>query len=326
MSYEIVRKLRDANRNKILKEELLSESFLREAEEDEEEDLEMDAPEDAVEDEEEEPIKRTILKRPDDGGEEDFEEEPETPVEDEPEETEDTSDEAEDDVEKSVNPLDNPYAVNHQIGDKVAISYLNGTKSDLHGTIEGYDKEGFYRIKWAGGLTTNGITDVALASMVDKKNECVCGSTKFVNEGKSIVCDKCGRIITETVDPLTKADKARPKGKKLIRSEAHPMSTSLSEKTVQDTIRSAFKRSMNENDDSTSVFDNLTSELSNLFWTRKEEMLEDIRSLGYDVLEADAEYVIVETEDDEGEEYVLKIPVGGTSRTMTLDFDRAKEI
>lgn len=128
-----------------------------------------------------------------------------------------------------VNPLDNNYAVNYTLGDEVVLTYANGTNSDLVGHVEGYDKEGFYRVKWDSGLTTNGITDIALADFVSSKKEsrCICGCDDLITEGRYVVCDNCGRRIREAtkMDHLTVLDKQRPKGKRMIRSEAHPMST-----------------------------------------------------------------------------------------------------
>lgn len=345
------------------------------------------------------------------------------------------------------NPLDNPYAVNYSIGTKVALSYANGTKSKLTGTIEGYDREGFYRIKWANGKVTRGITDISLADLVDEEiseSKCVCGSTKFVNESNKLVCDECGRLLrtvyegnsnegyimwvpshrtgsrkdydfdnfeeaikaavnkalnsggytidvetlkgrklifqavayyfrdtatltttvgkysftpeinrfkdfiaperiikdildkanatimntnNESNDPLTNADSSRPKGKRMIRSEAHPISTSL-----DDSIRNAFrgKKKITEEEDTEEYiagpFDSLVKKLRGEFWTRTAEMLDDIAALGYEVLDSNAEYVLVSNEDEEGEEHQLQIPVGGTSRTMYLDFDKSREV
>lgn len=235
-------------------------------------------------------------------------------------------------AENSNNPLDNPYAVGYTMGDSVVLSYNDGTNSEMEGTIEGYDKEGFYRVKWNNGLLTNGMTDAAIASLIDHQdeNKCICGSDHIVAEGKSLVCDKCGRVIKESID-LPDADKTR---KKKIRSEVHPMSTSIPEcdnpkRSIRDSIRDAFKKKVNEDWDDEEgededVFARLRSNLDREFWTRLPELVSDIEDLGYDVYEANAEYVVVAAEDDEGEEQQLYIPIGGTSRTMTLDFDRAR--
>lgn len=239
--------------------------------------------------------------------------------------------------EEYPNPLDNKYAVKFPLGQEVVLTFANGTNTDLAGIIEGYDTEGFYRIKWNNGLTTNGMTDIAIAEMLvdTEESTCVCGSTEFVTEGKETVCDVCGRKIErkrENLDQLTLADKSRPKGKRLIRSEAHPMSTaekpniSESDTKLGDSIRNAFsKKKMikeSEEDYDYTLLDTLKGE----FWSRQSEMLDDIKALGYEVLEANDEYVIVwlEDEDEEREGKELQIPIGGTARTMTLDFDRAR--
>ena len=176
-------------------------------------------------------------------------------------------------------------------------------------------------------MTTNGITDLALSDLITTKHEsekCVCGSTKFVNEDKYLVCDKCGRRIRESTDPLTLADKSRPKGKKLIRSEAHPTSTVL-KPPISESIRKAFKRSMKESNEEDIAFYKL-KELEGGFWTRLPELKEDIEDLGYTVDEINQEYVVVSTTDDEDKDYGLLVPITGTSRTMTLDLDRARSV
>lgn len=165
---------------------------------------------------------------------EEFEEEPtEEPVVREPVE------------EENPNPLDNTYAVEFAIGDEVTVSRANGSKSDLHCTIEGYDKDGFYRVKWPDGSVTNGLTDIALAGIATRVKEsvCICGSKNFVTEGVDLVCDLCGRKINEKMDHLTVIDKSRPKGKKMIRSEAHPVSTAKKPNiSIEETIRSALRK------------------------------------------------------------------------------------
>ena len=67
------------------------------------------------------------------------------------------------------------------------------------------------------------------------------------------------------------------------------------------------------------------SKLDREFWTRLPELKEDIEDLGYIVEDINAEYVVVASSDDDIE-YSLYIPIGGTSRTMTLDFDRSREV
>lgn len=122
------------------------------------------------------------------------------------------------------NPLDNTYAMNYKMGDKIAMVYSTGAKTALEGTIEGYDKEGFYRVKWKDGRVTNGLTDIAIAELVGEsvdESVCVCGCDKFVEEDGKLVCDKCGRI-REGADLL--ADAPKPK-KRIIRATPHPIST-----------------------------------------------------------------------------------------------------
>lgn len=316
MSEEIVRRLRNRSKKDLdFLKESLNNHHLSEAEDDEEEkDTDIQEPEEELDD--------TPKDEPEEDAPEDDEYvDPEGEVEDDSESNED------EDSNEYVNPLDNAYAVKHTIGDEVLLAYSNGTNSKLKGEIDGYDKEGFYRVKWSNGLTTNGITDLALSDLITTKHEsekCVCGSTKFVNEGEYLVCDKCGRSIRESNDPLTLADKSRPKGKKLIRSEAHPTSTVL-RPPISESIRKAFKRSMKESNEEDIAFYKL-KELEGEFWTRLPELKEDIEDLGYTVDEINQEYVVVSTTDDEDKDYGLLVPITGTSRTMTLDLDRARSV
>lgn len=310
MSDEIVRRLRNRSKESLM---YLKESMpvkgIKEADEDEEikgeEELDTptEAPEEDIPDTEEE-----VPAEDSEGDEESEEEEPKA---------------EEEEREEYANPLDNMYAVKYTIGQEVALTYSNGSNSKVHGTIDGYDTEGFYRIKWYNGKTTNGLTDIALADLVEKvkENKCVCGCKDLVVEGKYLVCDRCGRKIRESADPLTKADKDRPSEKKLIRSEAHPIST-----TIQDSIRNAFKMKKVNEEVESPFFDILIKELDGNFWTRMSELKSDIEELGYEVDELNAEYVLVYGEDEDGEGHTLKIPMGGTSRTMTLDFDRAVQL
>lgn len=315
---EIVRRLRSRDQKSLrsLKESLPIKGIREEDEipgDEEEDTLEDDIPEEDTQEE---------MPDTPDGEEEESEVENPDTVEDSP---------GEDPENEFVNPLDNTYAVRYKLGQEVALVYSNGTKSKLAGIIDGYDKEGFYRIKWSNGKTTSGITDIALADLVDDTNEskCVCGSDHFVNEGKLIVCDVCGRrigdAITETEDPLQKADKSRPSGKKLVRSEAHPVSTS-----IQDSIRNAFKKKAiveaeedYEDDEEDDAFERLRSNLEGEFWTRLSELVDDIEELGYTVEDSNEEYVVVSSY-DEDDDTQIQIPLGGTSRTMTLDFSRAR--
>lgn len=240
----------------------------------------------------------------------------------EPEDSEDDTEVALDSDEENVNPLDNPYAVKFKLGDDVVLSYANGTKTEMKGSIEGYDKLGFYRIKWADGMTTNGITDIALLDLVDTKvtateGRCICGSKKRIREGKDIVCDKCGRVLKESPRILGDDD-----GEK-IRAEHRPMSTSR-KSGMEESIKKAFSRKkvLKEETADEDVFSRLYT-LEGEFWTRLQEIVADIEDLGYDVLEANDEYIIVgATEDDE--DYEIQIFLGGTDRTKTLDFKRVR--
>ena len=320
MSEEIVRRLRNRSRKELdfLKESMNNHSI----NEDDEEDIKD--PEEEKDNEEDTSADNTDVE---DAPEE--EENTEDDFVDPDGDTEEENTENEEDDNEYVNPLDNSYAVKHTIGDEVLLAYANGTNSKLKGEIDGYDKEGFYRIKWSNGLTTNGITDLALSDLVSKKHEntCVCGSTDFIKEGKEVVCDKCGRKIRESTDPLTLADKSRPKDKKLIRSEAHPASTVL-KPPISEAIRKAFKNSsssLKESIDEDDVFYKL-KELEREFWSRLPELKEDIEDLGYTVDEINQEYVVVSAVDDEDNDYGLLIPIDGTSRTMTLDLDRARRV
>lgn len=227
MQNDIVSKLmRKTHRNDIIKE---SFSIIKEADEDEEEmDIDTEEPKTDAEDvespEREEPEGNSRIPSPrasrgsshsSPSAEEEAPEETPEPMKPAPP------------VAKSSNPLDNNFAVNFNIGDKVTFVYANGTSTEMNATIEGYDKEGFYRVKWDNGSVSNGITDTALRAVTQSQDEstCVCGSTDFVVENESVVCDRCGRKIREGLDHLTVLDQQRPKGKKMIRSIPHDMST-----------------------------------------------------------------------------------------------------
>ena len=57
------------------------------------------------------------------------------------------------------------------------------------------------------------------------------------------------------------------------------------------------------------------------FWTRLEEMVEDIQEYGYRVLEANDEYIVVENDtDDEDEETILYLGHANT----TIWIERAR--
>lgn len=222
-----------------------------------------------------------------------------------------------------VNPLDNQYAVKFGLGERVALAYSDGTATDAEAVIEGYDGEGFYRIKLAGGMTINGLTDIALTSLVKGTNEsvCVCGHTHFVYESSKTICDRCGRPLRENSN-LTVLSQDKKK-KNIIRSEQHPVSTA-NKPNISENIKKAFSRKpIKENDEESAYsFAHLRKSLEGEFWTKLPELVADIEDLGYDVLDSNAEYVIVSSRDENEEE--MQIPLGGTSRTLTLDFRRAR--
>lgn len=227
---EIVRRLRKFNHTEELKESMNLDYLLEKDGEDEDEEEvnpeetpDTESPEDAPVDEEvpeeDEPERNIPIPGfSDDEGEGEEEITPDNLGDATPEDNE------------HKNPLDNNYAVNFRLGQEVLLAYDDGTKSELGGTIEGYDAEGFYRIRWKNGKITEGFTDISIRDLVDNVGEslkCVCGNSEFINESNQIVCDCCGRVLKESSNPLELADKKRPKGKKLIRSEAHPISTAI---------------------------------------------------------------------------------------------------
>lgn len=54
--------------------------------------------------------------------------------------------------------------------------------------------------------------------------------------------------------------------------------------------------------------------LENEFWTRKNEMVEDINEKGYEVVEFNDEYVIIENEDE-----TLELILGHANSTMWVE-------
>lgn len=258
-------------------------------------------------------------------------EDEESDMEEEPPVSEEPKPEKSSDEKVYDNPLDNEYAVHFTLGDEVNLTATGTKNSDLKkGVIEGYDPEGFYKVKWSDESTTNGLTDIALESLVKttRENRCICGCDDFVEEDGKIVCDKCGRLHEGTLDALTLADKSRLKGKRIIRSIPHEISTANRPNIdMAEAIRKALKgkaiREDDNPDEESTPFDKLKT-LDNEFWTRIEEMKRDIEDLGYAVEEMNNEYIIVSS--DEDDENVYKIPVGGTSRTITLDISKAKMI
>lgn len=62
--------------------------------------------------------------------------------------------------------------------------------------------------------------------------------------------------------------------------------------------------------------------VSGQFWTRQNEMVEDLEDLGYDVVEINWEYVtVVDTYDDNEPEYILYL--GHANSTMWVERVRA---
>lgn len=251
---------------------------------------------------------------------EDVPEEPE--IEEVPEEKPDRKEQA---PEGYDNPLDNPYAVKFTLGDDILLSHTGATIEPRKGVVDGYDTEGFYRVKWSDGSTTNGLTDIALAELVEvpqRESKCPCGCKEFVEENHNLLCDRCGRIL-ESSDPLMLADKSRPKGKRMIRSEAHPISTAV-KPSIAENIRKALRGEKLIEEDDLENEEKAFSRLKKLdgeFWTRQQELTADIEELGYQIEEINTEYVVVSS--DEDEDNVYKIPIVGTSRTMNLDLDKA---
>ena len=145
------------------------------------------------------------------------------------------------------NPLDNPYAVLYEIGQKVSLVYTDGSSTSVDAVIEGYDKEGFYRIRLDSGLTISGLTDICLSEYIQLNNQsaCICGCRTFVEEDGIRVCDRCGRPLKEDLELLKTLDNMGIKNKKsVIRAEQHPVSTSTKpdiQESLKDRIRKAFK-------------------------------------------------------------------------------------
>lgn len=238
------------------------------------------------------------------------------------EESEDTSQETPkttSDQKKSYdNPLDNPYAIHYTLGDDIYLAYSGESNDVREGVVDGYDPEGFYRVKWSDGSYTNGITDIALRELVrtvkaTTESKCVCGSTRLITENNHTICDICGRRIRESSEDDEK-----------IRAEMHPMSTA-NKPNIAEAIKRALKGSKSLDEDTESPEDSfatLKTELDNQFWTKLDELIEDIEKLGYTVEESNDEYLIVSSDSDE--DNVYQIYLGGTARTLTLDFSRSR--
>lgn len=70
-----------------------------------------------------------------------------------------------------------------------------------------------------------------------------------------------------------------------------------------------------------SLKERFLEKLGHDFWTRLEEMVEDIEEYGYEVLEANDEYIVVDNDaDDEDEEIILYLGHANT----TIWIERAR--
>lgn len=58
-------------------------------------------------------------------------------------------------------------------------------------------------------------------------------------------------------------------------------------------------------------------ELKNKFWTDKNEMVEELKELGYDVLELNDEYITIEDEDEE--QTTLNLIIAGSTITIVVE-------
>ncbi len=69
------------------------------------------------------------------------------------------------------------------------------------------------------------------------------------------------------------------------------------------------------------IFEKATDILETISWhSRLEEMVEEIEEKGFDVLEANMEFIVVAYEDEETEEDVqVEIKLGGTERTIVFE-------
>ena len=62
----------------------------------------------------------------------------------------------------------------------------------------------------------------------------------------------------------------------------------------------------------------IEADVARSFWTRLDEMIEELEYLGYDVVEANGEYVsIIADEDDEDAEYILYLGYANTTMWVT---------
>lgn len=56
----------------------------------------------------------------------------------------------------------NKYCIQFKIGDEVRFNHGGGQYSDEVATISGYDKDGFYKVTWEDGSTSEGLSDTQL--------------------------------------------------------------------------------------------------------------------------------------------------------------------
>ena len=72
------------------------------------------------------------------------------------------------------------------------------------------------------------------------------------------------------------------------------------------------------------MIERIEMDLEGLFWTRQDEMIEEIEELGYLVTEDNSEYVVVEAEDDE-EDNSFILYIGHANSTMWIERVRAMD-
>lgn len=212
------------------------------------------------------------------------------------------------------NPLDNSYALNYTLGQEVSLQYCNASSNhdSTTGFIDGYDSEGFYKVKWKDGSTTSGLTDIALAELVKVNSpvvsesnnnlSCICGSHNIIREGDSYICDDCGREVSNT------------KTNKRIVSRPANVSTSVSESITEEADPETLS--------------NLVSQYNNVYWSSQSDLEEDMKSAGFEVLEFyPQEYVILSPiDDDNDDDTVYKVPMIYSGRSFVLEFDKLKSL
>lgn len=62
----------------------------------------------------------------------------------------------------------------------------------------------------------------------------------------------------------------------------------------------------------------ITNDLNGFFWTRLDEMIQDIENEGYSVLDANNESLVIGLEDDEDEEMEFILYIGHANTTMWI--------